>query len=261
MSLALLDALEAPVREAGRLIEAVRLAGCATQTKADASPVTEADQRAEALLTQALARIDPGALVIGEEACAARGVPDAQARFWLLDPLDGTKSFIDGGEDYSVNVGLIIAGAPVLGLLLAPRSGVLWAGAAGLGAWRADATGARTAIAARAMPQPPVAVTSRSHLDAKTRAYVAAIPGCAMLPSGSSLKFCLLAEGAADIYPRFGPTSEWDTAAGHAILLAAGGAVLVAGGAPLRYGKPQCRNAGFLALGDPAAAGRLPPLD
>lgn len=258
----LLDKLTPAVRAAGRLIEEIRIAGCEALEKADRTPVTEADQRAEALLEAALAEVDPGALVIGEEACAAAGgVPVAAERFWLLDPLDGTKSFIEGADDYSVNVGLVIGGEAVLGLLLAPRTGVLWTGLVGAGAWREEADGKRRAITTRAFPEQPVTVTSRSHLDSKTKDYVARIEnGGAVLPSGSSLKFCVLAEGAADVYPRFGPTSEWDTAAGHAILSAAGGAVRNDCGEPFRYGKPQCRNPGFLAVGDPAAFDRLPPL-
>jgi 3'(2'), 5'-bisphosphate nucleotidase len=249
---ALLAALAGPVRAAGRLIEEIRRRGCAAMAKADRSPVTEADHAAEALLVAALAQIDPGAQVVGEEACAAAGgAPATGARFWLIDPLDGTKSFIEGADDYSVNVGLIEDGAPVLGLLLAPATGVLWAEAE---------VGPRRAIRARPLARPPAAVTSRSHLDARTRAYVEAIPGCGAVASGSSLKFCVLAEGQADVYPRFSPTSEWDTAAGHAILRAAGGEVFAPDGRPLAYGKPGCRNGGFLALGDPAALARLPAL-
>lgn len=257
----LIDALAGPVRAAGRLIEEIRARGVAAMAKADRSPVTEADHAAEELLVGALGRIDPGAQVVGEEACAlAGGTPATGARFWLLDPLDGTRSFIEGADDYSVNLGLIEDGVPVLGLLLAPATGVLWAGAAGHGAWREDAGGPRAAIRTRPLAWPPAAVTSRSHLDAATRAYVAAIPGCGAVASGSSLKFCVLAQGEADVYPRFGPTSEWDTAAGHAILRAAGGEVFAADGQPLAYGKPGCRNGGFLALGDASARERLPGL-
>lgn len=259
--LELLNALAPAVRAAGRLIEQVRVGGFVATAKADASPVTEADRRAEALLEAALAEVDPGAQVIGEEACADGGVPVPMRRFWLLDPLDGTRSFVDGGEDYSVNVGLVEDGVAVLGLLLSPRSGVLWTGALGVGAWREDGDG-RRAIATRACPPAPVTVTSRSHRDRKTDAWIARVGGGgAVLPSGSSLKFCLLAEGSADVYPRFSPTSEWDTAAGHAILGAAGGAVHGEDGRPLAYGKPGCRNGGFLAVGDPGAFGRLPTLD
>lgn len=258
--LGLLDALAPAMRAAGRLIEAIRLGGATTLEKADKSPVTEADTQAEALLEAAILAIEPHALIIGEEGCAMRGsVPLAANRFWLLDPLDGTRSFVEGSDDYSVNVGLVVGGEAVAGLLLAPRSGVLWAGVAGEGAWREDADGRRRAIRTRALAQPPVAVTSRSHLDRRTRDYCDRA-AAATEPSGSSLKFCLLAEGLADVYPRFSPTSEWDTAAGHAILSAAGGEVVDENGAPFRYGKPGAKNPGFLAVGDPAAFALLPPL-
>lgn len=255
----LIDALVPAVRAAGELIEAIRIAGFEQRSKSDASPVTEADERAEQLLMEALATADPSALVVGEEACAAGLKPSPAARFWLVDPLDGTKDFVGGGPDYSVNVALIEAGVPVLGLVLAPRDGTLWAGAAGLGAFRERAGGAREPIAARKWPDRPVVVTSRSHLDDKTRNYAAAIGGD-MRPSGSSLKFCLLAEGSADVYPRFGPTSEWDTAAGDAVLRAAGGMTRDASGEPFPYAKPEFLNGAFLAVADPAAYAHLPPL-
>lgn len=255
----LIEALTPAVREAGALIERIRAAGVVARDKADASPVTEADEAAERLLTAAIAAADPGAVIVGEEASAAGFQPEPSARFWLIDPLDGTRDFIAGGPDYSVNVALIEGGVPVLGLVLAPRDGTLWAGAAGLGAFR-ELGGRREAIVTRTFPAAPVVVTSRSHLDDQTRAYAAAIPGADTRPSGSSLKFCLLAEGAADVYPRFGPTSEWDTAAGDAVLRAAGGSTRQADGRAFAYGKPRFLNGAFLAVGDPSAIDRLPPL-
>ncbi|MDT7934582.1 MAG: 3'(2'),5'-bisphosphate nucleotidase CysQ [Sphingomonadaceae bacterium] len=261
--LALLDTLAPAMREAGRLIEAIRLSGCAAAEKADKSPVTEADQQAEVLLAAAIRAVDTGAQIVGEEECAeCGGVPEAASRFWLIDPLDGTKSFIAGSDDYSVNVGLVVDGDPVLGLLLAPRTGVLWAGVVGHGAWREVPSQGREPIAThRPARERPVVLTSRSHRDKRTEAWIADLPGGAeVLPSGSSLKFVALAEGRADLYPRFSPTSEWDTAAGDAILRAAGGTTLCEGREPFRYGKPGCRNAGFLAVGDPAIVSALPPL-
>ena len=255
----LIEALIPAVREAGALIERIRRAGIVARDKADASPVTEADEAAERLLTVAIAAADPHALIVGEEACAAGVKPDPCARFWLIDPLDGTRDFIAGYPDYSVNVALIEAGEPVLGLVLAPRDGTLWAGAAGAGAFR-ERDGKRLTVATRQFGVAPVVVTSRSHLDDATRAYAAAIPGADTRPSGSSLKFCLLAEGSADVYPRFGPTSEWDTAAGDAVLRAAGGATRQPGGAAFAYGKPGYLNGAFLAVGDPGAYAKLPPL-
>ena len=256
----LIDALAPAVREAGALVERIRLAGIVSRDKADASPVTEADEQAEILLAAAIAAADPGALIVGEEACAAGIRPDPCARFWLIDPVDGTKDFIAGGPDYSVNVALIDGGVPVLGLVLAPRSDTLWAGAIGVGAYRQIGISAPQSIATRPMDDAPVVVTSRSHLDDQTRAYCAAIPNARTQPSGSSLKFCLLAEGAADVYPRFGPTSEWDTAAGDAVLRAAGGIVRHPDGRNFSYGKPEFLNGAFLAVGDPSAIGRLPAL-
>lgn len=255
MSRIYIDALTPAVRAAGDLIERVRANGVTARDKADASPVTEADELAEELLTAAIRAADPDGVIVGEEASAVGLQPDPCARFWLIDPLDGTRDFIAGGSDYSVNVALIEAGVPVLGLVLAPRSGTLWAGAAAHGAWRDG-----TAIRARALPPRPVVVTSRSHLDPETQAYVAAIPHADVRPSGSSLKFCLLAEGAADVYPRFGPTSEWDTAAGDAVLRAAGGMTFGVDGGTFTYAKPRFLNGAFLAVGDADAATGLPPL-
>lgn len=255
----LIEALTPAVREAGELIERIRASGIVSRDKADLSPVTEADERAEQLLTAAIAAADPGALIVGEEAHAAGVKPDPAARFWLIDPLDGTRDFIAGGSDYSVNVALIEGGVPVLGLVLAPRDGTLWAGSASLGAFRVR-NQQREPIAARPFGATPVVVTSRSHLDDATRAYAASIPGADTRPSGSSLKFCLLAEGSADVYPRFGPTSEWDTAAGDAVLRAAGGLTRHPEGGVFAYGKPGFVNGAFLAVGDPAAYAKLPPL-
>lgn len=255
----LIEALVPAVREAGALIERIRAAGVVARDKADSSPVTEADEAAERLLTGAIAAADPGALIVGEEACAAGAKPDPAARFWLIDPLDGTRDFIAGGPDYSVNVALIEGGTPVLGLVLAPRDGTLWAGAMGRGGFR-ERDGRREAIATRGFGARPVVVTSRSHLDDATRAYAAAIPHADTRPSGSSLKFCLLAEGSADVYPRFGPTSEWDTAAGDAVLRAAGGATQHPDGRAFGYGKADFLNGAFLAVGDPTAVAKLPPL-
>lgn len=256
----LLEALSPAMREAGVLIERLKAEGAIDRQrdKTDKSPVTEADEAAEILLEAAIRKLDPNAVIIGEEASAAGIQPAPGARFWLIDPLDGTRDFINGGPDYSVNIGLVEDGIPTLGLVLHPPTGTLWTGAARLGVWKTDAQGKRQAIHTRPLASPLVAVTSRSHLDDKTKAWVAALPGADTRASGSSLKFCLLAEGAADVYPRFGPTSEWDTAAADAILRAAGGITLDTGGRPLAYGKPAYRNCSFLAIGEPAAAARLP---
>jgi 3'(2'), 5'-bisphosphate nucleotidase len=257
----LLEALTPAVRAAGQLIEWLKAAGLVQRDKADRSPVTEADEAAEALLEEAIRKLDPQAVIVGEEASAAGRLQVSAERFWLIDPLDGTRDFVGGGSDYSVNVGLVEGGVPVLGLVLHPPSGALWTGAIGLGAWKHSEPDGRHAIRSRPFEgAAPHIVTSRSHLDDQTRAWCDRFPAATTRPSGSSLKFCLLAEGAADLYPRFGPTSEWDTAAADAILRAAGGLTIGVNRQPFGYGKPKHLNGAFLALGDPTAAGRLPPL-
>jgi len=255
----LLEALAPAVREAGELIERLKANGLVQRDKADKSPVTEADEAAEALLEAAIRAIDPAAVIVGEEAVSAGILPDVAERYWLIDPLDGTRDFVGGGSDYSVNVGLVEDGVPTLGLVLHPPSATLWTGATGLGTWKEAPGTPRHAIRARIYPGvAPIVVTSRSHLDDQTKAWCAACAGADTRPSGSSLKFCLLAEGAADAYPRFGPTSEWDTAAADAILRAAGGVTLGGDGQPLLYGKPHYLNGPFLALADPTALPKLP---
>lgn len=256
----LLERLAPALREAGALIERLKAEGTAERLKADRSLVTDADEAAERLLTAAIRALDRQAPIVGEEASAAGGNSAGGAeRFWLIDPLDGTRSYVKGGRDYSVNVGLVESGVPTLGLVLHPPSATLWTGAIGLGAW-VERDGARTALRTRPLADPPVLLTSHSHLDERTRAWCAGVAGAVIEPSGSSLKFCRLAEGLADAYPRFGDTSEWDTAAADAILRAAGGITLGRDGAPLAYGKAGALNGPFLALGDPESAGRLPPL-
>lgn len=256
----LIDILAPVMRAAGRLIEAVREAGFEARGKDDLSPVTEADERAELLITAALAAADPDTPIVGEEAHAAGHRPDPCARFWLIDPLDGTKDFIAGRAAYSVNIALVEGGRPVLGLVLSPRDGVLWAGAEGHGAFRQLPGEGRMPIAARACADPPVVVVSHSHLDDDTKDYLSRLGLVVLEPAGSSLKFCRLAEGSADVYPRYGPTMEWDTAAGHAVLLAAGGAMRGMDGRDFGYGKPGYMNSGFLAVGAEATFAALPEL-
>lgn len=254
----LIEKLSPAMRAAGELIEAVKARGIVSRDKADRSPVTEADEAAERLLEAAIRALEPEAVIVGEEAVAAGAGPGPCDRFWLIDPLDGTRDFVAGGTDYSVNVGLVEDGVPIIGLVLHPPSGILWTGAPGLGAWKETAAGDRARIHARVLHLPPTVVTSRTNLDSRTRAWVSGLADATVLPSGSSLKLCLVAEGAADLYPRHGPTSEWDTAAADAILRAAGGIVLDTRGQPFAYGKPDYANGGFLALGEPAAVDRLP---
>ena len=234
-------------REAGAVIRAVAKRGTRARAKPDGSPVTEADEAANALIVERLRALAPRAPIVAEESVGPESRP--APRFWLVDPLDGTREFIAGRDEYTVNIALIEHGRPVLGVVLAPARGVCFAGAEGDGAWRGDAAG-RRAIAARPPPAGgPVAVASRSHRDARTDAWLAEAGAARVVRAGSSLKFCLLAEGAADLYPRFGRTMEWDTAAGHAVLAAAGGEMRRVDGAPLAYGKPGFENPPFVARG------------
>jgi 3'(2'),5'-bisphosphate nucleotidase len=242
---------------AGRVIMDVRREGFATCWKADASPVTKADQAAEALVVERLEEACPGIPVVAEELVASGRVPQTGRRFILVDPLDGTREFIAGRDEFTVNVALIEDETPVCGAVYAPALGRLWfAGreAFALNAGpdaRIDLAAARR-IRVRAMPDTgPEALVSLSHLDAGTEAYLDRLHVAGRRQLGSSLKFCLIAEGEADLYPRCGPTSEWDIAAGHAILAAAGGAVVLPDGRPLRYGNRAggFRLSGFVACG------------
>ncbi len=233
--------------EAGAAIRAIAARGARARAKPDGSPVTDADEAANALIIERLRALTPETPVVAEESAGPGSRP--APRFWLVDPLDGTREFVAGRDEYTVNIALIEHGRPVLGAVLAPARGVRFAGAEGLGAWREDAAG-RRAIMARAPPASgPVAAASRSHRDARTDAWLAAAGAARVVRVGSSLKFCLLAEGAADVYPRFGRTMEWDTAAGHAVLAAAGGSVRRADGGALGYGKAGFENPHFIARG------------
>ena len=187
--------------------------------------MTEADRAAELVILAALARAAPGVPVIAEEEVAAGRIPAHGDIFFLVDPLDGTKEFVRGGDDYTVNIGLIEGGAPTLGVVFAPATGVLHAGTRGRRRLGRRGTGARRSARVQ-RGEELTAVASKSHLNQATIDYLeAAVGACGYVSVGSSLKFCILAEGQADIYPRASPTSEWDTAAGHAVLLAAGGLV------------------------------------
>ena len=252
--LKLLDDIAIAAREAGEAILEIVAAGFEVQSKSDRSPVTQADRTAELIILAALARAAPAIPVIAEEEVAAGRIPAHGEDYFLVDPLDGTKEFIRGGEDYTVNIGLIMRGTPRLGVVFAPATGVLHGGLAGYGAW-VEAGHRRRLISARPRGDPLLAVASKSHFNQATADYLEqAASGCGHVAVGSSLKFCIVAEGRADIYPRLSPTSEWDTAAGHAILLAAGGQVAGPDGAPLRYGKPAFINRGFVATGGWEAA-------
>ncbi len=247
---------------AGPAVMEVYASGGNVSTKSDGSPVTLADERAEAIICDRLARLLPTTPVVAEERVAAGDRVRIAGRFLLVDPLDGTKEFISGNGEFTINVALVESGRPVAGAVYAPALARLWFG--GERAFVCDVpVGAAMPepaiwrpIHARSAPARLVAMASRSHADAATEAFLGRLRLAERRSIGSSLKFCVLAEGLADVYPRFGPTMEWDTAAGDAVLRAAGGIVLDASGAPLPYGKTDAdlRNGSFVAWGDPAAA-------
>jgi 3'(2'), 5'-bisphosphate nucleotidase len=251
----LIDDIAVAAQEAGDAILEIVRRGFEVESKRDTSPVTEADRAAELIILAALARAAPGVPVIAEEEVAAGRIPAHDDTHFLVDPLDGTKEFIRGGDDYTVNIGLIERGIPRLGVVFAPATGRLLGGCVGEDAWLDEGKG-RVPISTRPRGDVITAVASKSHLNQATVDYLeAAVGNCGFVAIGSSLKFCILAEGKADIYPRAAPTSEWDTAAGHAILLAAGGLVYGPDGQPLRYGKPAFLNRAFVAT-----SGWKPPL-
>jgi 3'(2'), 5'-bisphosphate nucleotidase len=226
----------------------------AVRVKDDASPVTAADEAAEAVILAGLAELTPEIPVVAEETVAAGRIPAiGDGPFWLVDPLDGTKEFISKNGEFTVNIALIEGREPVLGVVLAPALGKVWWGARGHGAMARDdgePRGKPRRISVRPKPARPVAVASRSHADPATEAFLDEAGVEERISAGSSLKFCLVAEGKADLYPRFGRTMEWDTAAGHAVLAAAGGRVTTRDGAPFLYRKPGFENPGFIAWGD-----------
>jgi 3'(2'),5'-bisphosphate nucleotidase len=257
-----LDDLIALAVKAGRAIIEVRDAGFDAAKKADGSPVTLADQRAEAIILEGLARLAPDVPVLAEEEVAAGRAPALGARFFCVDPLDGTRDFVEGGTgEFTVNIALVVERTPVMGVIFAPATGALYAGEparALKGAWSAR-TGERM------QPLSPIRVAERSDkwrvtasrrsTGARTRAFIAALGDSELSPSSSSVKFGRIAEGAADLYPRFGEVSEWDAAAGHAILAAAGGGLMRLDGEPLRYGRAERRFLidGFVAFGGASA--------
>jgi len=219
------------------------------RSKADASPVTAADDEAEAIIVEGLRRLTPEIAVVSEEAFARGEIPPtAPPRFWLVDPLDGTKEFLKGNGEFTVNIALIDAARPILGVVAAPALSLAYAGA-GEGSAREWRHGHGRAIKVRNVPAEGLTVVaSRSHGNAEALdRWLAGRKVCDTRQAGSSLKFCLVAAGEADLYPRFGRTMEWDTAAGHAVLAAAGGQVRTLSGEVLRYAKPGFENPHFVA--------------
>lgn len=253
---ALLEQCVTAARAAGAEILKLVAAGFEVEIKGDESPVTVCDRAAERIILDALREAAPGVAVIAEEEVAAGRIPAHGETYFLVDPLDGTKEFIRGGRDYTVNIGLIVRDEAVLGVVYQPAEDLLWGGLAGNGAFRED-RGTRSPISVRSLGKERAAVASKSHFNQATADYLEqAIGACGYVSVGSSLKFCIVAEGRADIYPRLSPTSEWDTAAGHAVLLAAGGRVDDPHGSTLRYGKRSFLNSGFCAT----AGWEAPPI-
>jgi len=237
------------VRAAGEVVMRHYEAGCDARVKADRSPVTDADEEAEKLILAELNAAFPGVPVVAEEQAAAGHVSKVGSRFFLVDPVDGTKEFVKRGGEFTVNIGEIVDGQPVSGVVLAPAIGRLFVGAVGEGAFELAGNAIRDIACRKPEADGLVAVSSRSHPDAKTDELLKSLPIKGHTNAGSSLKFCLVAAGEADIYPRAGTTMEWDTAAGHAVLRAAGGTVTNWDGSPFVYGKPDFRNGPFIAKG------------
>ncbi|HVJ53178.1 MAG TPA: 3'(2'),5'-bisphosphate nucleotidase CysQ [Aliidongia sp.] len=251
----LLARIERAVVEAGAEILAVYASDFAVARKRDASPVTLADGKAEAVILRRLAEATPDIPIISEEQAEENGLPDSvPTRYWLVDPLDGTKEFVARNGEFTVNIGLIEDGRPILGVVGVPAKGLVYAGAGPGTARVGDGSGDHRPIKCRPCPsEGATVICSRSHADnEELEAWLAERRVARRLIAGSAYKFCALAEGTADLYPRFRPTMEWDTAAGQALLEAAGGSVSFLDGTPFRYGKPGFLNPGFIAAGDPS---------
>jgi 3'(2'), 5'-bisphosphate nucleotidase len=261
---ALIEPLTDLVLRAGAAIMAVDRRAMSVMGKADGSPVTEADLAADRIIGDGLAQLIPDVPPLSEERAPSVRLP-YRGSFFLIDPLDGTKEFVAGRSEFTVNLALMTGGMPLLGIIGAPALGLVWRGLVGRGAERLTIEGTSVAAAepihTRTLPKrgvPWIAAVSRSHGDPRSEAFIASRPGAVRHRLGSAVKFGRLAEGAADIYPRLAPTSEWDVAAGHAVVTAAGGKVTDGKGAELRFGEgrdgfvmPE-----FIAWGDPSAATR-----
>jgi 3'(2'),5'-bisphosphate nucleotidase len=261
MTSPLLEIMIAAALAAGEEIERIYAEGCAAEEKLDGSPVTIADRHAELIILERLAAAYPDIPVLAEEEACAGRIPELGTRFFCVDPLDGTKGFVGRTGEFTVNIALVERGEAIAGVIYAPDPRLLYYGARGEGAFRARHREEPEAIRARARPTGGLTgIGSRNHAAPGTEERNARLGISDYLPSGSSLKFCRLAEGAADVYPRYGRTMEWDTAAGQAILEAAGGRVMALDGdeeaGPLRYGKVEAEfaNPNFIAWGQAAPA-------
>lgn len=251
----LADTLYETTLEAGRKIMEIFAQDFDVTYKDDKSPVTEADQAAEKIILRDLARIAPHIPVIAEEQASSGDLPDVADIFWLVDPLDGTKEFVKKGSDFTVNIALIENGQPTFGIVYAPALGRMFVAkdpktAVQMNIRDGRHIGPEQVITVRDVPASGItAVASKSHRDAQTNSFLEKLGITDIVSTGSSLKFCLVAAGEADIYPRFGPTMEWDTGAGHAVLNAAGGTVHNPDGTVFHYKKPDFRNGFFIANG------------
>lgn len=252
--------LEAFTAIAARAAAAIQQCGAASaRHKADGSPVTAADEAAETIILHDLERLALGIPIVSEERSAtdrAHATASPSTTYFLVDPLDGTREFIAGREEFTVNIALMDRGAPLIGIIAAPAADLAWRGIVGRGAERMRLSNQNGRIAIRTRPRPPqpVVLISRSHLDPGTKAYLAGLPQASPVSCGSSIKFCRIAEGSADLYPRLAPTHDWDVAAGHAILAAAGGEVTAADGSQPVYGTSKRLIPSFIARGDPHGA-------
>ncbi len=240
---------------AGKAILEIYAQDFEVTTKDDSSPLTQADLASHRIIRDELARLTPEIPLLSEESA---DIPfDVRANwdeYWLIDPLDGTKEFINRNGEFTVNIALIRGSEPVLGVVYVPVSGVTYSGVVGAGAWRSDDAGATESIRVRIpCADPMVVVGSRSHANPALAGHLEKMGAFELVSMGSSLKFCLVAEGKADFYPRLGPTSEWDTAAAHAVVLAAGGKIVTLDGEALRYNlKESFLNPEFLVIADAA---------
>jgi 3'(2'), 5'-bisphosphate nucleotidase len=247
---ALLDLAARLAWDAAELILSIRARGFSTRQKTDRSPVTEADQAAEALITAGLRAAAPLIPVVAEEEISAGKIPRPARATWFVDPLDGTRDFAAGRDSFCVNIGLVRDAVPVLGAVAIPATAELFGGIVGVGAWKQDAAGRRPI---RVRPAPAaglsVLVGHRYSDDPRLRAYLSGKPVASVTHLGSAIKVCRVAEGVADLYPRFSRTMEWDTAAPQAVLEAAGGSLTLLDGTALRYGKPGWANGGFVVQG------------
>lgn len=257
----LLDDLTALVARACAEISAVSPETVVRRVKPDQSPVTAADEASEAVILHGLARMLPDIPIVSEESADAKKSPSLTGTFIVIDPLDGTREFLAGRDEFTVNLAIVTRGVPVAGIISAPKRGQLWRGVVGEKAERLrllpDGADQAQTITTRRWPDAdPVAAVSRSHMDAATDAFVKALGSITRAASGSAIKFCQIAEGNADVYPRLGTTCEWDVAAGHALVTAAGGVVITPVGTALTYGRAaeNFRVPAFIAWGDPEKA-------